>query len=308
MFKNIIYLLVLIVILFEMLFNSSLIVNSVNFSFEICINNLFPTLFPFMILSNILMEYGFIDITSELLKKIMNKIFKVHENTTSILILSIISGSPSNAKFINDLLNKNLININQANKILLFSHFVNPLFILNTIGITFLHNKKLGIIILISHYLGNIILGIILRNYKPYKTKTKFNISKTLNTIKNKKNNFILILTNSITSSINTLIIILGVITSCLIITNLLNIKPPFNGILEITQGLKYISNINNSLLIKTIITTFLISFGGFSIHAQVFSILNNKKIKYIPYLLSRLTHGIISSIMVYILFKIIYP
>ena len=291
MFKNIIYLLVLIVILFEMLFNSSLIVNSVNFSFEICINNLFPTLFPFMILSNILMEYGFIDITSELLKKIMNKIFKVHENTTSILILSIISGSPSNAKFINDLLNKNLININQANK-----------------GITFLHNKKLGIIILISHYLGNIILGIILRNYKPYKTKTKFNISKTLNTIKNKKNNFILILTNSITSSINTLIIILGVITSCLIITNLLNIKPPFNGILEITQGLKYISNINNSLLIKTIITTFLISFGGFSIHAQVFSILNNKKIKYIPYLLSRLTHGIISSIMVYILFKIIYP
>ena len=90
MFKNIIYLLVLIVILFEMLFNSSLIVNSVNFSFEICINNLFPTLFPFMILSNILMEYGFIDITSELLKKIMNKIFKVHENTTSILILSII--------------------------------------------------------------------------------------------------------------------------------------------------------------------------------------------------------------------------
>ena len=107
---------------------------------------------------------------------------------------------------------------------------------------------------------------------------------------------------------LNTLIIILGVITSCLIITNLLNIKPPFNGILEITQGLKYISNINNSLLIKTIITTFLISFGGFSIHAQVFSILNNKKIKYIPYLLSRLTHGIISSIMVYILFKIIYP
>ena len=151
MFKNLAYLLVLIIVLFEMLFNSPLIVNSVNFSLKLCINNLFPTLFPFMVLSNILMEYGFIDLSSELLKKIMNKLFKVHENTTSILILSIISGSPSNAKYIEDLLNKNIIDIKQANKILLFSHFVNPIFIINTIGITFLNSKKIGIIILISH-------------------------------------------------------------------------------------------------------------------------------------------------------------
>ena len=307
MFKNLAYLLVLIIVLFEMLFNSPLIVNSVNFSLKLCINNLFPTLFPFMVLSNILMEYGFIDLSSELLKKIMNKLFKVHENTTSILILSIISGSPSNAKYIEDLLNKNIIDIKQANKILLFSHFVNPIFIINTIGITFLNSKKIGIIILISHYLGNIILGIIIRNYKPYNIKNSINITKTLNKIKNKKNNFIIILTNSITSTINTLLIILGVITTCLIITNLFNIKPPINGILEITQGLKYISLSNYSLIIKIIITTFLISFGGFSIHAQNFSILSNKKIKYIPYLLSRITHGIISSIIVYILFRIIY-
>ena len=307
MIKNIIYLIILVVVLFEMLFNSTLIINSVSFSFLLCINNLFPSLFPFMIISNILMEYGFVDISSELLKPIMNKIFKAHEYATFVLILSIISGSPSNAKYIQELLNKNLIDSNQANKILLFTHFVNPLFIINTIGINFLHDKKLGIIILISHYLGNFLVGILLRNYHRYNSNNKINISKAIKSLEKKRNGFISILTSSIITSINTLLIILGVITTCLIITSLINLNPLFNGILEITQGLKYISTTNLEILKKTILTTFLISFGGFSIHAQVFSILSNKKIKYLPYLIARLMHAIISSIIVYILFKIIY-
>ena len=305
MVKNIIYLLVLTITLFEMLFNSSLIINSVTFSFSLCINNLFPSLFPFMILSNILMEYGFVDIASELLKPIMNKIFKAHEYGSFVLILSIISGTPSNSKYINELLNKNLINEYDANKLLLFTHFVNPLFIINTIGISFLHNKLLGIIILISHYIGNFIVGIIFRNYHKVLINSKINITKAITSL-DKKNNFIYILTNSIISSINTLLIILGVITTCLIITTIIDINPLLNGFLEITQGLKYISTTNLEILKKVILTTFLISFGGFSIHAQSFSILSNKKIKYIPYLLARITHGIISSILVYILFRIV--
>lgn len=306
MLKNIIYLFILIGVMFEMLFNSSVIINSVSYSFSLCINHLFPSLFPFMILSNILMEYGFVDISSEMLKPIMNKIFKTHEYGSFVLILSIISGSPSNSKYLSELLNKKLINEYDASKILLFTHFVNPLFILNTIGISFLHNKKIGLIILISHYLGNFIVGILFRNYHKNNISSKINIIKAFNSLEDKKNNFINVLTNSIISSINTLLIILGVITTCLIITSIIDINPLLNGLLEITQGLKYISTINIELLKKTILTTFLISFGGFSIHAQVFSILSNKKIKYIPYLIARIIHGIISSIIVYILFKII--
>lgn len=306
MFKNYFYLFILIGVLLEMLFNSSLIINSVNFSFSLCINNLFPSLFPFMILSNILIEYGFVDIISELLKPLVNKVFKSNEYGGVILILSLISGSPSNSKFISELLNKKLINEYDASKMLLYTHFVNPLFILNTIGISFLNNKKIGIIILISHYLGNFFIGILFRGYHKYTNISKVNVTNIINNINKKRNNFIVVLSNSIVSSINTLLIILGVITSCLIITSIININPIFNGILEITQGLKYISTTNYVLLTKAIIITFFISFGGFSIHAQCFSILSNRKIKYIPYLLARIIHGFISSTIVYILVKII--
>ena len=76
-------------------------------------------------------------------------------------------------------------------------------------------------------------------------------------------------------------------------------------GLIEITQGLKYLSLSNLSIYVKTIIASFIISFGGISIHAQVFSILDNKKIRYMPYLLSRIIHGIISSIITIILLTI---
>ena len=83
----------------------------------------------------------------------------------TILILSIISGFPSNARNTRTLYDKGVITLDEANHILIFSHFSNPLFILTTIAIFFFNNAKIGIILLISHYLSNLILGILFRNY-----------------------------------------------------------------------------------------------------------------------------------------------
>ena len=169
----------------------------------------------------------------------------------------------------------------------------------------FLQNKKLGLIILVSHYISNIIIGIF----------NKKNINNNINIIKfnNNKINFISVLKNSINSTINTLLLILGIITSCIIITCILdngfNINNNFKfiyGLLEVTQGLKYLSLSNFSIEFKTTISSFLISFGGLCIHAQVFSILDNKKIRYYPYLLSRVFHGILSGILTFFILKLL--
>ena len=60
---------------------------------------------------------------------------------------------------------KSDINDMEANKLLLFTHFSNPLFIIESIGVTFLGNKKIGIIILIVHYITNVVIGFINRDY-----------------------------------------------------------------------------------------------------------------------------------------------
>ena len=291
-----------IIFLTIILLNPTEIINSVTFSSNICIKNLFPSLFPFLIISNILTNYGFIEICFKFSKRIMPKLFKVNPSGFYVFIMSMLSGSPSNAKYINQLMDNNYINKEEASKLLKCTHFVNPLFIISTIGITFLNNKNLGIIILISHYLGNFVNAFIWNKDIKKNTNIKFNTDNN--------NKFMTILTNSISDTINTLMLILGVITTCLIITTIINhilhLNPLFYGLLEITQGVKYISMSNISEFLKVIIMTFIISFGGFSIHMQVMSILEKKEIRYLPYLKARLLHAIFSSVSAIILYIII--
>lgn len=303
--KKIIYFTLFSLTIFIILINSYEIMESIRFSFSLCINNLFPSLIPFMLLSNILINYNFVNDISDMLKILM-KAFKVNKNCSFAFIMSILSGTPSNAKYLKDLLENKLINIKDCQKCLNFCHFTNPIFILGTIGYIFFNSKKIGLIILISHYTSSLIIGLF--NKKNYES------NKNIFELKNNKSTFINIFKNSIKDTTNTLFLILGIITSCIILTCIINnifyINKNFKfiyGLIEITQGLKYLSLSNLNIKLKISIASFLISFGGICIHAQTFSILDNKKIRYCPYFVARIIHGILSSIITILLFNIIY-
>lgn len=299
---NYFIIIVLFFFVFKILTNSTSIIDTITFSMEIWKNNIFPTLFPFFIISDLLINYGFVEIVSNFFSPLM-KLFKIKKECAFIFVLSIFSGFPSNSKYTKELYEKGVIDEYTATKVLTFTHFSNPLFILGTLSI-FL-NQKLALIVLISHYLGNLIVGMIYRNYHP-----SYDEKKVFFEFNKNSDSFIQVLTNSIVKTIDTLLLLLGIITCFLVLTtiidNTLNL-PTFiqyilNGIIEMTQGLKYVSILNIDLRLKTIISTFFLSFGGICIHTQVKSILKGTNIKYLPYLLARILHGIISSIIVLIL------
>lgn len=295
----------IIIFLIEIFKSSSLIINTIYKSTSIWYYNLVPTILPIYIIVDLLSNYnGFYYIT-KLFGNIISKLFKIKVETTYIFILSIISGFPSNSKYLKDLLDNNIININDVNKLLTFTHFSNPLFIIESIGTNFLHNKRIGIIILIIHYLSNIIIGLFYRNYY-------INLDKTI-TYKSNNNSFVKVITNSIYKTIKILFLLLGIITFFMLITCILKENLKINsfilniicGLLEMTQGIYYIASSNINLILKASIITFFLSFGGFSIHMQVFSILSDYKIKYSNYLLARILHGLISSSLVYLVLSI---
>jgi len=315
---SILIMILLIFCSYEILSESETIMNAVTYSFNIWTNNLFPSMFPFFVLSEILINYGFVELISELFKPIFTKVFKINSNASFVFIMSMLSGFPSNAKYTKELYLEGKLTDKEATKILMFSHFSNPLFILGTISITFLKNKQLGIIVLLSHYISNIIIGLIFRNYNPSNiTKEKFSLKKSILKMHNKRinNNRSLgtIITNSLTNSINTLLLILGVITTFLIITTIIdnNFHPDLltktfiSGFLEMTQGLKHVSLLPISNTYKTLLITSILSFGGLSVHTQILSIISDTKIKYKPFLLSRLIHVVISAILCFILLYI---
>lgn len=311
----------LLSIAFFILTESKAVMEAVLFSFQIWKNNIFPSLFPFFLLSELLIQYGFVEFLGELLKPVMNRIFRISNQAAFIFVMSIISGFPSNAKYTKALLEEHKINEKEATKILTFTHFSNPLFILGTVSITFLGNREVGFLILFCHYITNLLLGLLFRNYYPSpKTDCRVSIRKAITNMtlarQKKKVSFPLILTNALNHTIQTLLFILGVTTTFLIITTLINQhitlstfhQSILNGFFEMTQGLKYVSLLNIPLKIKGILTVMILSFGGLSVHMQLIGILSKSKIRYFPYFTARVLHATIASLMFFFLFDVWMP
>lgn len=316
--KSICIMSILIFLCYEVLTESQNIMNSVIFSLEIFKNNIFPSLFPFFVLSNLLIKYGFVELIGNIFKEFMNKAFKINSKCAFIFFMSIISGNPSNAKYTRQLYLSGDINKYEATKILSYSCNANPLFILGAVR-EMLGNYEVSILILICHYLSNFIIGIFLRNYHPSKKEEKTNFKYALKKMHEKrisnKENFGQILTNSLTETINTLLLIMGVITFFLIFTTIIQnnitlnstLQSVLNGFIEMTQGLKYISMEMIPLKLKAILTVMILSFGGLSVHMQIMSILSDTDIKYLPFLVSRILSSLISSVLIYILFDLLF-
>lgn len=279
--------------------NSKNITTAIFESYELFLKNIFPSLFPMFIISYILVEIKIPEVLGNIFKKPFYKLFKTKKEASFVFFMSMLTGFPSSAKYIESLMNKNLIDEKDANKILQFTFFSNPLFIINTVGIMFLNNIKLGYIILISHITGNIITGLIFRNYNKKEELREENIRQSIREliIKINTTKFFNVLLNAIKDALSTMILIFGILVTFQIIITMMPKSTIIKGLIEMTIGLKYTSLINNTNL-KIILSTFFLSFGGLCIHTQIMNILNKKRVKYLPFLLARIIHGITSSIL----------
>lgn len=301
--KDIIIIVLFIYLLSQVIKYKELVFNVSIDGINIWKNNLLPSLLPFFIISNVLINYNISFYLYKFLDPIFKKLYKINSNSTIILILSMVSGFPSNAKYTREMYEHGILTKKEAEKILTFSHFSNPLFIMGTLATMFLKNESLGIIILISHVIGNFILGFIFRNYTVSNNVKQNNSCSQLS--------FSKILVNSIKSGMDTLILILGTLISFLVISSIITAKlntSVYNkmfitGLFEVTSGLKYLASLNLSNVYKTVIATFFLSFGGFCVQMQVICCLNDTLISYKPYMIARLLHAIISSIISYLLY-----
>lgn len=244
---------------------------------------LFPSLFIMFIVNDLIIN---------------TDIFKIKNNNTLAFSLSLFSGTPTNAYIIKELYINNRISLNSANKLLLYTYFSNPLFLYNILSTIF--NKTIVFKIILIHYISNIIISFFI------KKETTYNNGNETTNLKVTK-----ILEQSIKKSINTLLMILGTVTFFMILSNLtiklfsLNIylEILLKGLLEITQSLNELAAITLNLELKQLLALTIISFGGISIHMQVYSILNETKINYKFFLKGRIYQTLISILLLLVSF-----
>ena len=299
---NILIILLSLFVLMQLLINKSIIYSSVIYALNIWVNSLIPALFPFFIISDILINYNITNYIPRIFKNFCKHLFNISDNMLTILMLSMVSGFPSNARNTRLLYDKGIINLEEANHILIFSHFSNPIFILTTVGVFFFQNEKIGIILLITHYLSNFILGVCFRNSFKHDDKVTCNNTS--------KVNFGNVFVNAIKKAIDTILMICGIVVVFMMLAEIVVHTFNFNsynkmivkGIFEITIGLEALSKLDLGLCFKTVMASIILAFGGISVHTQVLSQITGTKIKYIYFFLGRIYQMIIAGILTYLI------
>jgi sporulation integral membrane protein YlbJ len=304
----------------------------------------FPSLLPFLIISEVLISFGVVRFIGVILEPLMRPLFRVPGVGGFVWAMGLASGFPSGAKFTARLrLEKQLTRI-EGERLVSFTNSSNPLFIFVAISIGFFHNPNLGVILAAAHYGGNMIVGFIMRFYgrkeeiNPPKRKVKIpslrEAVKQMHRTRLKETRpFGKMLGDSVTSSIHTLLMIGGFIILFSVINQLLyqmnitsllaktvtfflhifslpaNFSIPFiSGMFEMTLGAQLTSTLTNpNLLQQTMVTSFILAFSGLSVQAQVASILAETDIRFAPFFIARVMHGFIAAALSYIFWDSLY-
>jgi len=304
----------------------------------------FPSLLPFFITAEILIGFGVVTFIGALFEPIMRPIFNVPGVGSFAWIMGMASGYPSGAKISSRLREEKQLTRIEAERLISFTNNASPLFIFGAVSVGFFHDAKLGLLIATCHYLGNTLVGICMRFYgdkaEPKNKATaqpQFSLKNAFRqmhfTRMNDKRPFGEVIGDSILNSIKTLIMIGGFIILFSVIMQLLLVigitpiiatlfqsvlqilslpvelaLPIIAGMFEITQGAQMTSQImTDTMLPKAIAIGFILVFNGFSVQAQVSSIIAKTDIRFTPYFISRLLHGLFASLFTILLFKPLY-
>ena len=295
-------------------------INAAKNGVDLSLYTIIPSLFPFFICTNLLINTGFANYLGKYLSPIMLPIFRMNGSCALPIVLGVLSGYPVGAKTTCSLYEKKLISKNEAERLLAFSNNSGPLFILGTIAAIFYHSTYVGVVLFVSHILSALTVGFLLRFYKANKKSTNenYHIIKAEN-----PKDFGVLFTNAVNDSVITTLMICGYVIFFAVlielfqqfqITGLINlltgnqftefVPAVSGGILELTNGIKMLSQTGASIYLKLLLTSFLLGFGGISVYFQVKGIVSRAKLSTKTYLLGKLFQGGISYLITLVLLK----
>jgi sporulation integral membrane protein YlbJ len=304
---------------------------------------LFPALFPFFVISELLLGLGLVHFIGGLFDPMMRPIFRIPGYGGFVMAMGFAAGYPVSARLTSQLWEQKLIGRDEAERLVAFTTTSDPIFLIGAVAVGFFHNPGLAGILAFSHYGGGIILGLLMRFHGKRDPDTQTQSPKPHGSLI--KRAFIamhqariqdgrsigIMLQQAIQTSLKLVFVIGGLVVFVSVLIEQLSLigimnfsyhiiellfqlihmpiqlSPALvNGLFEVTLGSKAVGASTTSipLVHKVAIASFILSWGGLCVHAQITSLLTQTNVRYTPFFIARLLHGVIAMILVYLLWE----
>lgn len=271
----------------------------------LCGNLIVPALFPFFILSSLLISTGGAARFGRLLSGVMGIWFHQPGTSASALVLGFLGGYPVGAKTVCTLYEEKLCDRTQAEHLLLFCNNAGPAFILGAAGNAVFHSAAIGFLLLAIQIFSALLVGVL---FRPARGDTAPTQAPT-----NALRPFSRCLTESVqqaasaTVNVCAFVIFFNVVLRLLDCCGLFSLcrrllafchcpdawqLPLLSGVLELSNGVALLSGTVDGL----IPAAFLLSWGGCSVHCQTLTCLTQHDLNLRPYFLGKLFQGCVSA------------
>ena len=287
----------------------------------LCFNVIVPSLFPFFVLSSLVVDLGLAAYLGRAMEGLMRPLFRVSGSCAAAVALGFIGGYPVGARTALQLYEQGLCSKTEAERLLSFCNNSGPAFILGVVGAGIFGDSRVGLLLYLTHALASLLVGLLFRFYGGWERKHMPNVRpKPIQTV-TLPAAFTGAVSRSLQSTLNICAFVVffavvlrllsayGVLSALAGLLSLAGLEAEWAkrlvaGLLELSSGVASLQG-GAGLTGRVSMAAFMLGWAGLSVHCQVLSFLVDSGLSARVYLAGKLCHGLIAAGLTYTLTRL---
>lgn len=332
------------VMLLAFLFFPRLVIDAALRGVSIWWDVLFPALFPFFVISELLLGIGVVHFVGTLLDPFMRPLFRISGKGGFVMAMGFAAGYPVGARLTARLRLQKSINRDEGERLVAYTTTADPIFLIGAVSVGFFHDPALALVLAVAHYVGAIAIGAIMRFHGKEPPAAiedngdgKSLFARAMESMRRARMEdgrpLGQMFAEAVESAIRLVFVVGGLVVFFCVFIDLLQILGAMdwiasaaaallslfgtdhslsdalvNGLFEVTLGAKAAAAAGVSYKEKAAVAAFVLSWAGLSVHAQIVSLLSNTGFRYWPFMFARALHALFSMMIVYSTWEALYP
>ncbi|WP_378107229.1 nucleoside recognition domain-containing protein [Cohnella cellulosilytica] len=308
---------------------------------------LFPALFPFFVLSELLLGFGIVHFMGTLLDPFMRPLFRLPGAGGFIVSMGFVSGYPVGARLTSRLVEQKLVTRDEGERLVAMTTTSDPIFLIGAVCVGFFGSLHAAPVLAAAHYSGALLLGFASRFGKrrdnpavapaekgtARSSRWRSALAAMHRARMEDGRPFGVQLQQALQSSLGLMMIVGGLVVffsaALDLLTNgglLVPLRsvaaqllswfglPPqlseayMHGAFEVTLGAKAsAADTAIPLVDRVAVAAFVLSWAGLSVHAQVAGLMSGAGWRYLPFARTRFLHGLLAMALVYAFWPWLY-
>ncbi len=269
------------------------------------VETVIPSLFPFFVLSGIVMNLNTDKGFGIIAKHTVCRLFNINSALGCAYLLGLVGGYPVGARNVCAVYHSGGCTKREAERALSFSNNCGPAFILSVAGIYLFDSIKIGLMLYIIHILSSAFIAVFMRPKNPMKQSYIKQIHKkmpfTQVFVKSVKESTVSI------ANVCSFVVIFAVFIHILEFSGFFALVPEsqiltawIKGIFEVTGGIRALKS---ALPLSSAIAvcSFLLGFGGICVHCQTATAVSDTDLSMKMYFTAKIAQGIIAAVLTFL-------